>query len=216
MQLIRVSGAFKWKWEVPEKVKINEQQLYTKGQIGDLALTEEGDLILRSIGSGAYYRALYGISKNGSTKFFNLDAHMLGLASGLYVGKNNTSYYYTSINGKNYLAAANCNSGALIWLKEINSNLYSGNNIAIQEDGNLYCAFKKLNDNRFANHIINGITGDIIWSGTYEARSGKRFIGPDGAYYESDASAVYNVEKSNDKINLLITGTIRAILTITV
>lgn len=207
-----VNGAFKWKWEVPVTVATPDYPngLYTYGQIGALALTNEGDLILGSIGGGVYSRGLYGISKSGSTKFVNLDANGVGILTGIYIGKNNTAYYYSQLSGKYYLVSANSNTGAMGWTLEIGGWGNGSNNIAIQDDGNLFCSFKKPGDDKYRNHIVNATNGSILWSGTFEAQIARKFIGTDGKCYENP-HYIFEVDKTNDKLTQIVSANMGAI-----
>ncbi len=204
------SGAFKWKWEVPKTVTHQNGTAYTYGQIGALALTKEGDLILGSIGAGVYSRALYGIDQTGMTKFVNLDANGVGIQSGIYIGKNNTAYYYSELSGKRYLVSANSNTGVMGWKTEIGSHGNASNNIVILEDGNLFCAFFKAGENKLKNHIVNSTDGNILWSGTFDSKNGVKFSGPDARLYVN-LGYIYEVDKNNDKLTQIVSATMGAI-----
>ncbi|MCB0658253.1 MAG: PQQ-like beta-propeller repeat protein [Saprospiraceae bacterium] len=183
------TGGFKWTWEVPNELPYPDNpdaKFYTKGQIGALALTDDGNLILGSVGSGVYSRAIYGIDKNGNRIYYNNKAVEGGVFSGIYIGKNNMAYYYTNQNGKPALIAVNAATGAIVWTLEISTHLTGINNIAILDNGNLFCAFRKVGESMVTNHIINGSNGSFLWSGTSRSNGNRKWIGPNGQFYEYD------------------------------
>lgn len=179
------NGSFKWVWEVPETVQHAgyPNGLYTYGQIGALALANNGDLILGSIGSGVYNRVLYCIDKDGNTKWFNIDAVGGSVGTGIVIGKNGNAFYYTNFNPKNDLVAVNIENGAVIWTKEISSYGGVANNIVIDEEGNLICSFADVETNKFHLHVIDAIDGSVLWQSDFISSIQKKLIGPDGYYY---------------------------------
>jgi hypothetical protein len=203
------NGSFKWVWEVPETVPHADYPngLYTYEQIGALALANNGDLILGSIGSGVYHRALYCINKNGNTKWFNIDAVAGSVGTGIVIGKNGNAFYYTNINAKNVLAAVNIENGAVIWTKEILSCGSSANNIVIDEEGNLVCSFADVETNEYHLHVIDAIDGSVLWQSDFISSTQKKLIGPDGYYYHYldnnvDKHGVYRIAAYSNNFTL--------------
>jgi outer membrane protein assembly factor BamB len=200
-------GSFKWTWEVPQTLPNphGTGEVYTYGVIGALALTDDGNLILGSVGSGIYNRCLYGIDKNGNKRWHNIDAVAGSVFSGIYIGANNTAYYYTSLGGQPdyYLLAVDVNSGIIKWNTKVISTSNSLNNIAIQDDGNLFCSFKKDGDDKFRYHIVDGGSGNIIWSGTEEGDPNRKWIGPNGTFYGYNWG-VYSIDAASGTKNEIV------------
>ncbi len=180
------SGQFLWTWEVPENVPHPdnpEGTIFTKGQIGALALTDQGDLVLGTIGSGVYSRALYCIDTNGSTRWYNLNASGWGVYSGIFIGKNDALFYYTSFEQEK-LMSVSVSSGAILWSKNVWGVGAAANNILIEDDGSLICSFKKSADEPMALHRVDPSNGNIQWSSSAESNWSTKWLGPDGAVYQ--------------------------------
>ncbi|HPR32204.1 MAG TPA: PQQ-binding-like beta-propeller repeat protein [Prolixibacteraceae bacterium] len=177
------TGAFEWQWELPDELMLDERKVYTKGQIGALALTDNGDLILATPGSGVYYRGVYLISQNGSLLWYNLKLG-LGFFSGITIGRNNTAFFYSNLvennASKHYLMAIDLASGALKWKTEVLSWLNSANNIVVGSDGNLCCTFATASDNTVRIRRVDGASGTILSNGSDEASAGYKLIATDG------------------------------------
>ena len=213
------NGATKWTWRVPENLPhpdIPGGTLFTLGQIGALALTDNGDLILGSIGSGVYSRALYCIDKDtGVKKWHQLKLNGVGIESGISIGPDNTAFYYTETdldgNGaKDYLLAVNAQNGQLKWATQINSIVAGSNNIAIREDGNLLAAFVPFGENTMYYHIVNSSDGQILWKSTEQAPWHEKWIGPDGTYYGT-SNGIKQVDPNSGALSLVQVGDFGAI-----
>jgi hypothetical protein len=186
------TGATLWTWEVPTELPNPDNpqvNVYTKGQIGSLALTDGGDLILSSNGSGSYYRGVYCVSKNGQKLWHNLRATDWG-TSGMAVGNNNIAFYYSTYGSKPSLMAVDIDNGAVIWNKTISGWHTTDNNIVVRDDGNLYCAFVPEGETALKHFTIDAATGATLWQGTAVANGRNKLIGPDGTLYEGPSPHV--------------------------
>jgi hypothetical protein len=194
------NGAFKWKWKVPETIPYNGGNVYTYGQIGALALTTDGNLILGSIGAGTYYRGLYLVTSSGSLKWVNLDAVGSAIYGGISVGKDNTAFYYSEINlngvVKPCLVAVNIATGGIKWTTEVVNKHLASSNIAIDIDGTLVCSFNIQPDSKVLIHKIEPSTGSIFWSSTDEEAAPLNLINTSGQLFEfgSGGYTQYNAE----------------------
>jgi len=178
-------GQFLWTWEVPETVPNPDggYPIYTKGQIGSLALTSAGDLVLASIGSGVYARALYCISNSGTTQWYNLDANQWGVIGGIFVGHDDNLFYYAMF--ENYkLMSVHAPSGAIRWSRSIWGVGSSTNNILIDDNGTLIASFAKNEGDTHHLHRIDPANGNVLWSSAGESSIRARWMGPDGVVYE--------------------------------
>ena len=202
-------GSTKWIWEVPETLPYEgyPNGVFTRAGIGGLALTNDGDLICGSVEAGVYWRSLYCIDKNGQKKWHNLDAVNGGVGSGIYIGKNNTAYYYTYIyygnETKEALVAVNAGTGNILWTIPISSWRGVSNNIAIDASGNLFCAFTPEGSTEMKYHRVDGANGTILWSSSEPCNGGEKWIGPDGGLYE-EWSGLYQVNASNGAKTLVV------------
>ena len=164
--------------------------VFSKGGIGRLSLTSEGNLICGSIASGVYSRTLYCIGKNGQKIWHNRDATIWGIDSRISVGKNNLAYYYSDlVYGdilKYSLVAVNSATGNIQWKLPIGSRGGFANNIAIKEDGNLFCTFIAEGTTDYKYHLINGSNGNILWTSTEPGSYNSKWVGPDGSLYAYD------------------------------
>jgi len=180
------NGSFKWTWEVPETLPAPDGngRVFTKGQIGALALTDDGDLALGSVGSGVYSRALYLVSKSGTMVWANLNANGGAIYTGISIGKNNTAFYLTTLlfgdAFKYAVAAADLSSGSIKWKTEIKSAGTGLNNIAINDDGTLCVAFSKPDENEIVLHKLDPGNGQIIWSGQEAVYPTSKLFDPSG------------------------------------
>lgn len=180
------TGQFKWTWTVPQTLPDGEGgNVYTYGQIGALALTNSGDLVLGSVGSGAYFRALYSISKTGATKWHNLKANGTGIISNIAVGKNEQLFYYSKIEGEDKLVAVDANTGSIQWTTKVANATSGGNNIVIQDDGKLVCSFVANAGEPSRLHRIDPANGNILWSSVGESSYWPMLIGTDGSIYQN-------------------------------
>ncbi|MBN2805681.1 MAG: PQQ-like beta-propeller repeat protein, partial [Prolixibacteraceae bacterium] len=179
------NGAFKWVWEVPTTIPHPDYPngLYTYGQIGCLALTNNGDLVLGSIGSGVYHRCLYCIGKDGNTKWYNVDAVGGMIATGISIGKNGNLFYYSTIDAKNSLISVDAQSGLILWSKPIQAWGGGANNIVVDDEGNLICSYVEEGASEYHLYSIDPADGSVLWKSNFLSTAQKKWIGPDGYYY---------------------------------
>ena len=186
------NGSTKWIWEVPETLPAEgyPNGVFSKGDIGRLALTKEGNLICGSIGGGIYSRAIYCIGKNGQKIWHNRDATSTGISSPISVGKNNVAYYYSEVVYENIdkrsLVAVDLATGNIKWKLPISASGGYANNIAIKDDGNLFCAFTAEGENETKYRIIDGSNGNTLWTSTELGSPYNKWIGTDGSLYVYD------------------------------
>ena len=158
-----LNGSFNWVWEVPSTLPgENGNDVYTYGELGAMALSNNDGIIIKTTGSGSYYRALYKIGNDGTMKWYRF----IGAeTTPVTIGKNGTIFDYEHANNVVYLTATNPESGSLIWSVPGNS-LSSYNNIMIASNGDL---ITKAPDNTLAR--INSSNGNTVWeisAGTWQ------------------------------------------------
>lgn len=155
------NGTFKWTWEVPQTLPLPDGgEINSYCQIGALALLNNGDLVLGSIESGVYSRALYGISKNGVKLWHNQEAVSWGISGAITIGPNNRVLYYDNYHLKSVDGA----SGQLQWTKKVASIWSAANNIIVDDSGNLICSFKEEGGTNFYLHKVDPANGNILWT----------------------------------------------------
>ncbi len=182
------TGQFKWKWEVPETLPhpdIPGGTVYTKGQIGALALNNKGEIIVGSIGSGVYWRGIYCLKPDGQLKWYNLKVVAGMVISNFSIGKDGHIFYFTA-SGSGKLFSVDGNTGNERWRIDSWSGNASANNILVDHDGTLLATFKKSSDEPLLLHRIDPLNGNIIWSSTENAESGfsNKWLGADGVVYQ--------------------------------
>jgi len=186
------TGAFNWVWEVPHTIG----DYNTYGEVGGLALANNGDLIFKTNGSGSYYRALYCVGPDGQTKWH----HFIGAeGTPITIGYNGTiydigheSWFVHDLNrwlSQTYLYAYNPDTCNEIWKVPVD-NLNSGyDNIIVADDGDLIWR-----DN--ANLVrFDAADGHTIWKTAAESNHYSKVLDPDGFVYLYDQwawTAVFN------------------------
>ena len=128
------SGSFNWVWEVPQTLPGNDgNDVYTYGELGNIALANNGDIITKTTGSGSYYRALYCIGTDGTMKWHRF----IGSENNpITIGYQGTIYDYEHDNNGLFLTASNPTTGQLIW--SIPSSIGDGNaNVTIADNGDV-------------------------------------------------------------------------------
>jgi outer membrane protein assembly factor BamB len=183
-----VSGQFNWVWEVPTELPNPDGSgtLYTYGEIGALSQANNGNLIFGSIGSGVYSRALYCVSPEGSTVWYNLAANNGAIQSNTVVGPENRIHYFTTIDNSAALVTVDAASGAILWSKPIYTISSSLNNLALDTDGTIITSFRLTSADPFRMYRIQPINGDILWQSSHESNTNPKLIGPDGVIYQDD------------------------------
>ena len=207
------NGTTKWKWEVPVTVPHPDfpNGIYTYGPIGALALTNDGDLVLGSIGAGVYSRGLYRISKNGTMNWYNLDANGGGISTGITIGKNGNLFYYSEIAGKLSLVSADPTSGDILWSNQISRISAADNNIAADDDGSLICSFAELGDPDMHLYRIDASSGATLWKSTFISSYWSKLIGQDGFIYQVvdrdvEKNGIHRINPANNEKQLMIWG----------
>lgn len=202
------SGSTLWTWEVPDELPSPDDpqiNVYTKGQLGYLALADDGTILTATVGSGSYRRAVFGISPQGAKVYHNLKATGWGVETGIYIGKNNTAYYYANEISPNLrgrrLVALDTKTGSIKWTTPIENSCGSSNNIAIQDNGNLLCAIGNGRDNYdYKYHIVDGNNGSIIWTSSANSTCFSKFIAPDGSFYRDKGAFQIDFNTGTEKI----------------
>jgi outer membrane protein assembly factor BamB len=194
------TGVTKWVWEVPETLPNPDnpgQDVYTKGALGHIALTDDGNILAGTSGSGSYNRSIFLINQFGDKVFHNLKANGWGVEGPFAIGKNNMAFYYSrDINANNQgmrLVALDLATGNVAWTLEIFNHYSGANNIAIGDDGNLVTVFNDINKTGKKAHLIDAGSGNILWTSPFEVEAVPKFIGPDGTVYEELFGHKYSV-----------------------
>jgi outer membrane protein assembly factor BamB len=203
-----ISGATLWTWEVPNELPNPDNpssNFYVKGQLAGMALTDEGNILTQTSGSGIYNRSIYCINPQGSMLYYNLNANGWGVESGISVGKNNTAYYYSrDINANNQglnLVAIDTRDGSIRWTKEVFATGCSSNNIAVLDNGNLFCAFGESGTTSLKYRVIDGTNGMTLWTGSSVASSCEaKLIGPSGNYYRDHGAHRINASSGSEEL----------------
>jgi len=182
-----IDGSFNWVWEVPSTLQDeNGNDVYTYGELGAMALSNNNDIIIKTTGGGSYYRALYRIGNDGTMKWYRfIGAEGTPIA----IGKDGTIFDYEHANGIVSLTATNPENGSLIW--SILGNSLSGyNNIMIAGNGDLIT--KTSNDTLVR---INPSNGSIVWSVSEDANSYDKYMDANEniiVYDQFTGSDIYN------------------------
>ncbi len=183
-----VTGQFNWIWEVPNELPFpgGPGTIYSYGDIGALSLTDNGNLILGSVGTGVYSRAIYCISPSGVMLWYNMDANNGAIYSGTVVGPGNRIHYFTSMNGQIALVTVDATSGAILWTKPIQSMSSSVNNLALDSDGTIIASFQLTSSDPFRMYRIHPADGSILWQSSHDSNANPKLVGPDGSIFQDD------------------------------
>ncbi len=159
------TGNIDWTWEVPQTLSDgNGNSLYSYGELGPLALSNAGELITKTTGSGSYYRALFCIGTNGTIKWYRFIGSELNPIS---VGADGTIFDFEHDSNGTVLTATNKNTGGLKWSISADGNAASSqNNILIADNGDVITLITTDNLVR-----INPATHTTVWktaAGTYQ------------------------------------------------
>ena len=122
------TGKFNWIWEVPKTIIIDGAEKNSYGEVGALALCNNGDLVFKTCGSGSYYRAMYCVDKNKNTRWIRPIPH-----NGLPISVGNTGiiFDYEYFENKEYLFAINPDDGNTLWNYKLDFYAAGTNNITI-------------------------------------------------------------------------------------
>ena len=105
--------------------------------------------------------------------------------TGTRIVARDVAYYYSNIGGPpEDLIAVESGSGNMLWSLQVENVRSGGNNIVINDEGNLLCAFKKTSDSDRRLHIIDAESSEIIWTSSATAESGNKWVGMDGTVYQ--------------------------------
>lgn len=183
-----MTGQFNWIWEVPTELPFpgGPGTIYSYGEIGALSMTDDGNLIVGSTGSGVYSRALYCISPNGMMLWYNQNANNGAIYSGTVVGPANRVHYYTSINSEVALVTVDAISGTILWTKPIKTMSSSTNNLALDSDGTIIASFQLTATDPFRMYRIHPADGSILWQSSHESNANPKLVAPDGAIFQDD------------------------------
>ena len=174
------SGSFNWEWEVPETIVFDGNDVYSYGAVGGLALKNNGDLILKTPGSGSYYRAMYCVNPQGTTKWYRVIGSN-GSNMGTTVGSTGIIFAYETwgepygYDQDKYLYAVNPDDGGVYWRTQMNYSGTGGNNIAVTDNGDLLCSIA--NDSL---GLLNSATGEYIWKVLAQTSYKYKLIGKEG------------------------------------
>jgi hypothetical protein len=196
------NGSFNWVWEVPTEVPNPDGagMLYTFGRIGALVLLSDGSVILGSVDSGVYNRALYSISSSGNTNWYNIKAVGGAVYSGIVVGKQDKVFYYSSFEGKNSLFAVNGLSGAILWHKEIISFGGAENNVVLKDNGDIICSFILNAGEEYFMYTIDQNNGSVLKKSNTTSNANIKLLGPDGKIYQQGNG--YNILKYDENTGI--------------
>jgi hypothetical protein len=139
-------------------------------------LLNNGDLVLGSVESGVYSRALYGISKNGTELWHNRDAVNWGVSGGITIGLDNSIIYYHSYK----LNSVDGTTGQINWSKDIGSSGSTANNIIVDDEGKIICSFVEVGGTNFYLHKIDPSNGNILWTSADISSFDGQLLSPTG------------------------------------
>ncbi len=171
------NGSINWVWEVPEHLPgSNGNPVYTYGALGNMVLANNNDIIIKTSGSGSYYRAYYCVSPaTGTIKWFQFTP---GTNARTSIGKNGMIYDFSSIAGVLSLTSRSSSNGVLNWSMPVTSNPSSGNNIAFADNGDIITL---INLHTLAR--IDSNNHQILWETETDNSAYFKFIAPNGNIY---------------------------------
>ncbi|NOX84741.1 MAG: PQQ-like beta-propeller repeat protein, partial [Chlorobi bacterium] len=162
------SGSFNWIWEVPQTLTYEGNDVYTYGEVSSLALSDNGDLIFKTSGSGVYWRALYCVGTDGNMKW-----HRFIRAAGnpITIGYNGIIYDYAAGDGNtHYIFATDPSNGDILWQTKAYTS-YGVTNITIADNGDLIAFVANDSLARF-----DPANGTIIWKSKVTESSTHRIL----------------------------------------
>ena len=148
-------GSFNWVWEVPQTLPgENGNDVYSYGELGPMALTNDNDIIIKTTGGGSYYRALYRIGNDGTMQWFRFIGSE---ETPIIIGKDGTIFDQEH-STEGLLTATDPENGSLIWsIPAISGSAY--NNMIITNGGDI---ITKTSGDTLAR--INPANGDTVWT----------------------------------------------------
>lgn len=165
------SGSFNWEWEVPEHIQYDGNDVYSYGEVGGLALANNGDLILKTVGSGSYYRAMYCVNPQGTTKWYRVIG---AVGTNITIGSTGIIFDYETWESILYLYAVNPDDGGVYWRTQMYYSGNAHNNIAVTDNGDLLCSMPD------SLGLLNPATGEYIWKILAQTNFKIKLIGNDG------------------------------------
>lgn len=170
------SGSINWIWEVPETLPYNDNDVYTYGELGGLALADNGDIITKTNGSGIYYRALYCIGTNGEMKWHRFIGAEITPIS---IGNQGTIYDFNhSADYQNAISATNPLTGNVMWSFPVQSALSANNNIVFGNNGGIIAM--TAGDSLTS---INPVDHNILWKSPVNSPNAFKVIDPEGSIF---------------------------------
>ncbi len=149
------TGSFNWIWEVPQTLPHDGNDVFTYGEVSSLALSDNGDLIFKTSGSGVYWRALYCVGTDGNMKWHRF---IRAASNPITIGYNGIIYDYAAGDGnEHFIFATDPSSGAILWQTKAYTS-YGVTNLTVADNGDLI-AFVA-NDSLAR---IDPADGTIIW-----------------------------------------------------
>lgn len=179
-------GSFNWVWEVPQTLPgENGNDVYTYGELGPMALTNDNDIIIKTTGSGSYYRALYRIGNDGIMQWYRF----IGSDEAPITIGNDGIIFDFEHSSESFLTATNPENGSLIW--SIPALIVSGsNNIMIAGNGDV---ITKTYGDTLAR--INPSNGNIEWKVSVASSNNQKYMDADEniiLYDQFTGSYIYN------------------------
>jgi len=189
------SGSFNWEWEVPETIIFEGNVVGSYGAVGGLALANNGDLILKTVGSGSYYRAMYCVNPQGTTKWYRV----IGASTiNITIGSTGIIFDYEYYGNPNihYLYAVNPDDGGVYWRTQMDYRGSADNNIAVTDNGDLLCSMAD------SLGLLNPATGEYIWKILAQTNHKNKLIGIDGLvsiYDQWTGRHYYNISNGTEE-----------------
>jgi len=147
-------GSFNWVWEVPKTLPgENGNDVWTYGELGAMALTNDNDIIIKTTGSGSYQRALYRIGNDGTMKWASFRSW--GVRNAIAIGKNGNIFDFDRGPDGYILTSKDPGTGSLNWSIPVT---YLCSYIFVTDNGNI---ITKTSDDTLVR--INQLNGNIIW-----------------------------------------------------
>ncbi len=165
------SGSINWEWEVPETIIFEGNVVGSYGAVGALTLANNGDLILKTIGSGSYYRAMYCVNPQGTTRWYRVIG---AVGTNISIGITGYILDYAYWGNNKYLYAINQNDGSVFWKTPMLYNGAANNNIVITHNGGVICSMSD------SLGLLDPTTGEYIWKVVAQTSNKIKLIANDG------------------------------------
>ncbi len=154
------NGSFNWTWEVPQSLPDGSgNDVYTYGELGPIALANDGSILTATSGSGSYSRAIYKINSSGITEWHRF-IYSTTANTPMSVGVDGTIYKMDLLNNDNYysLTAIDPTNGLLKWSIKASYKSSGYENIVITSSGDII-----LFEESDSLEKIDHSTHQIIW-----------------------------------------------------